>query len=340
MSSNVQQLVSKVLGAERAVWLFNAMEVDAELLRDSEAVSQAELAQAMNMVLFSDLLKRVPEGAQYVDEAIRIGRKINFDHGALRTVVANNGQLPVGHLAFDRILKPLGFVIGGLYPLPRLKMTGHVYTHAAYPESIAQFFVSELHVDQFSPAFQQSVANVVGSSRDPLTADSKALLAQLAEQKVLSLADAMKLLPNIVECFARQHGEVNRADYDVLLKESAEMAWISTEGNAYNHVTDRVADVFELTKELKALGRSIKETVEVSANGRVRQTAFKAAQVERRMIDSEGRVMTYTVPGSFYEFISRDKYLDEASGEWKLDLTFDSSNATGIFKMTDAAKVA
>ncbi len=345
MSSNVQQLVASVLGAERAIWLFNAMEVDAELLREGEAISQAELAQAMNMVLFSDLLKRVPEGALYVDEAIRIGRKINFDHGALRTVVANPvygnmGALPVGQLAFERILKPLGFVVGGLYPLPRLKMTGHVYTHAAYPESIAQFFVSELHVEQFSPAFQQAVANVVGNSRDPLTADSQALLTKLATEKVLSKNDALKLLPNIVACFARQHGEVNRADYDVLLSESAEMAWISTEGNAYNHVTDRVADVFELTKEQKALGRSIKEAVEVSANGRVRQTAFKAAQVERRMIDAEGRVMTYTVPGSFYEFISRDKYLDAASGQWKLDLTFDSSNATGIFKMTDAAKVA
>ncbi|MFZ5841964.1 MAG: DUF1338 domain-containing protein [Pseudomonadota bacterium] len=340
MSSNVQQLVSKVLGAERAVWLFNAMEVDARLLRDGDTVSQAELAQAMNMVLFSDLLKRVPEGAQYVDEAIRIGRKINFDHGALRTVVAQNGALPVGQLAFERILKPLGFVVGGLYPLPRLKMTGHVYTHGEFPDVIAQFFVSELHVDQFSPAFQQAVANVVGNSRDPLTADSKVLLAKLAEQKALGKAEALVLLPNLVDCFARQHGEVTRADYEVLLKESAEMAWISTEGNAYNHVTDRVADVFELTKEQKALGRSIKEAVEVSANGRVRQTAFKAAQVERRMIDSDGRVATYTVPGSFYEFISRDKFLDEASGEWKLDLTFDSSNATGIFKMTDAAKVA
>ena len=340
MSSNVQQLVASVLGAERAVWLFNAMEVDARLLGSSDNVTRAELAQAMNMVLFSDLLKRVPEGAQYVDDAIRIGRKINFDHGALRTVVAQNGALPVGQLAFERILKPLGFIVGGLYPLPRLKMTGHVYTHSELPEDIAQFFVSELHVDQFSPAFQQAVANVVGNSRDPLTADSKALLAKLTEQKSLTMAEALKLLPNIVECFARQHGEVARADYDVLLKESAEMAWISTEGNAYNHVTDRVADVFELTKEQKALGRSIKEAVEVSANGRVRQTAFKAAQVERRMIDSEGRIVTYTVPGSFYEFISRDKFLDEASGEWKLDLTFDSSNATGIFKMTDAAKVA
>jgi hypothetical protein len=334
MRSNLQSLVSSVLGNERAAWLFHAMEVDARLIRDDEKISQAELAQALNMALFSGLLTRVPEGADYVDDAVRLGRKIVFDHGALRTVVAHNGALPVGHLAFDRILKPLGFVIGGLYPLPRLKMTGHVYTHGDFAAEIAQFFVSELHVEQFSPAFQEVVAKVVGNSCDPLTATSKALLAELSERKVLTIDEARKLLPNLVACFARQHAEVSRTDYEALLNDSVEMAWMSTEGNAYNHVTDRVADVFELTREQKALGRSIKESVEVSANGRVRQTAFRAAQVERRMVDAEGRVTTHVVPGSFYEFISRDKYLDEASGAWRLDLTFDSSNATGIFKMT------
>jgi hypothetical protein len=337
MSSNLSTLVSSVLGEERASWLLHAMNVDARLLRSGAAVGQAELAQALNMALFSDLLERVPEGAAYVDDAVRIGRKIIFDHGALRTVLADHVSLPAGHLAFDRILKPLGFVIGGLYPLPRLRMTGHVYTHGELAAEIAQFFVSELHVDQFSPAFQQVVRRVVGTSRDPLTDESKAFLAKLSEQKVLTLGEAGALLPNLVACFARQHGVVSRADYEALLGESVEMAWISTEGNAYNHVTDRVADVFALTREQQALGRSIKESVEVSANGRVRQTAFRAAQVERQMVDGEGRLATHVVPGSFYEFISRDRYRDEASGTWMLDLTFDSSNATGIFKMTESA---
>src|SRR5262245_21615751 len=112
MSSNLQKLVASVLGAERAAWLLQCMEVDARLIRDEETVRQAELAQALNMALFSGLLMRVPEGAAYVEDAIRIGRKVVFDHGALRTVVADHGGLPVGHLAFDRILKPLGFVIG------------------------------------------------------------------------------------------------------------------------------------------------------------------------------------------------------------------------------------
>jgi hypothetical protein len=38
------------------------------------------------------------------------------------------------------------------------------------------------------------------------------------------------------------------------------------------------------------------------------------------------------VPGSFYEFIQRS--VDPATG--KLDLGFDSGNATGIFAVTQA----
>ena len=42
------------------------------------------------------------------------------------------------------------------------------------------------------------------------------------------------------------------------------------------------------------------------------------------------------VPGSFHEFISRDRFVD-AHGVERLDLRFDSGNAQGIFKMTEAA---
>ncbi len=336
MNSSLHFLVSRQLGATRTGQLFADMQVHPALIRDGAEVSRAELAQALNMVLFADLLDRVPEGAAYAADASRIGRKIVFDHGALRTVAADNGALPVGHLAFDRILAPLGFTVAGLYPLPRLKMTGRAYAHADFPEDIAQFFVSELHVDQFSDEFQQAVSRVTGNSTDPLSTDSVTLLAELAAGKTLSREQAARLLANLVSCFACQHATVTRADYQILLAESAEMAWISTEGNAYNHVTDRVADVFALSDEQRALGRSIKDNVEVSANGRVRQTAYKAAQIQRPMREADGSVQLCTVPGSFYEFITRDAYVNE-QGERVLDLTFDSSNATGIFKMTAAA---
>jgi hypothetical protein len=75
----------------------------------------------------------------------------------------------------------------------------------------------------------------------------------------------------------------------------------------------------------------MKATVEVSANTRVKQTALLAAQVNRSFASETG-VVVKSVPGSFYEFITRSTI--DNSGE--LDLTFDSGNATGIFQVTNA----
>jgi hypothetical protein len=116
-----------------------------------------------------------------------------------------------------------------------------------------------------------------------------------------------------------------------MLAESEEMAWIATEGNAFNHVTDRVADVAALALEQKALGRPMKDTVECSASGRVLQSAFRAAPVERLFRAASGHLAVATVPGSFFEFITR-----KPGPDGRLDLGFDTSNAQAIFKMTAA----
>ncbi len=173
------------------------------------------------------------------------------------------------------------------------------------------------------------MTRVVGESEDPLTARASELLARLSEQGALGFDDARALLPELVACFDRQHAEPTVEDYEALLSESAEMAWISTEGNAFNHATDRVADVFAVSDAQKALGRPIKEAVEVSRNGNVMQTAFRAASTERLFRSAEGHMVVREVPGSFHEFITR-KPLDSGA----LDLTFDAGNATSIFKMT------
>lgn len=47
----------------------------------------------------------------------------------------------------------------------------------------------------------------------------------------------------VLPCFARQHQLPTLADYHTLLGESAEMAWIATEGNTFNHITERVYDI-------------------------------------------------------------------------------------------------
>ena len=323
-------LLDRCVGTVRTVRLFEALDIDESLLRPrAGAVRRAELAQALNMLLFEDVIRRVPMAAAYVGDAVRQGRKLVFDHGALRTVAADCGALPGGHEAFRRILEPLGFEVCGTYPLEQLAMTGRAFAHRDLPEHIAQFFVSELHPECFTDTFQHAVLRTVSNSRDPLTLSAKVMLAEIEQAGSLSFEHAATLLPNLVGCFDRQHAEPSWADYQALLRESKEMAWIATEGNAFNHATDRVADVHVVAEQQRRLGRPMKDKVEVSASGRVRQTAFRAAEVDRLFVGDDGALRSERVPGSFHEFISRD---EERPGA--LDLRFDSSNATAIFGMT------
>jgi len=339
MNSNLAALLAVALPESDVNGLVRLMNLPSVLSNTTRGtVSRAELAQAMNMVLFAGLLERVPTGRAYTDDLQHTQTSVQFDHGALRTVRwAESGALPPGEAAFTRILRPLGFVLNGTYPLDRIKMTGRSYMHADAPDEIAQYFVSELHPERFSPEFQQAVTNVIGTSVDPLTPQAVASLAELERDHSLPLAAALDLLPVLVRCFERQHPVPRLTDYETLRAESAEMAWIATEGNAFNHATDRVDDVFAVADAQRELGRPIKENVEISKSGRVRQTAFRADPVRRVFIGVDGARIERDVPGSFYEFISRDVFMDEATGRSKLDLGFDAGNATGIFKMTAAA---
>ena len=340
-SSNLpilERLLRDCVGPARAQALLGQLFVHCALLAArGEKVPRAVLAQALNMVLFAGLLERVPAAAQRVSDVVRERGRVRFDHGALRTVVFSQSlPLPSGAHAFARILEPLGFHVSGTYPLPRIHMLGRSFTHEDYPEDIAQFFVSEMTLTGFSPDFQSAAERVVGTSRDPLSREAARSLTRIGEEGALSYAEAASLLPQLLPCFARQHSAPRLADYNTLLRESAEMAWIATEGNTFNHVTERVDDIDTVAAGQKRLGRPMKEAIETSRSGRVRQTAYFAATAERDFIAEEGRPMTQPVPGSFYEFIER-AHVPDGHGNSPLDLSFDSSNAQGIFKMTASA---
>ncbi|MBL8644823.1 MAG: DUF1338 domain-containing protein [Rhodospirillaceae bacterium] len=338
MTPPLYALLNSIVGLDRSAMLARVMTVHPALEASGATVSRAVLAQALNMALFSDVLNRVPFAEAYVQDCLRDGAKVFHDHGALRTVAMTGmGGLPAGEEAIVRLLRPLGYVLAEVYPLDKLRMTGRSYKQLDYPEDIAQFFISELHPEKFSEPFQKAVRGVTGRSRDPLSPEAKDLLARIEQNGALSISQAMTLLPQLLACFACQHDTPKLSDYETLLAESAEMAWIATEGNTFNHATDRVADVDALAQAQKNLGRPMKDAVEVSASGRVRQTALRAAMVMRKFRRGDGSVIVREVPGSFYEFISRDSMTDAATGERKLDLGFDSSNAQGIFKMTTAA---
>jgi len=337
----LQALVQSALGDGEGRATLDILTLSPALLRPqspSAGVSRAEFAMAMTAVLFHDLLARVPTGAAYVADVRTAGGKVTFDHGALRTIRfadGPTGALPPGEQAFVRIFTALGYRLAGVYPLDRLGMTGRAYAQADLPEAIPQFFLSELHVERFSPAFQAAAHRVFDASREPLDAATLSTLERFAAQGEVPFEAAQRALPVVVAAFDRHHPEPTLSDYEILLAESAEAAWIATEGCAFNHATDRVPNVEALAAAQRAQGRPIKDAVEVSRSGRVRQTAFKADPVLRGFRAADGTRVERQVPGSFYEFISRD--IDPESAG--LDLRFDSSNAQGIFKMTAKANV-
>jgi len=329
MNSDLSSLLRAVAGDRRTRELLASVEVPA--LGDGPAgrVTRAQLAMALALLLFEDVTNRVPAALAYVADVRRGGKRIRPDHGALRPVICGGGTLPSGRQAFTRFLEPLGYRHAGTYPLPRLSMTGYAFAHEDHPEAIPQYFVSELDPSGFSAEFRAAVGRVLSTGRDPLPASALELLAALAADGSVPFVDAARLLPDLASCFARHHDPVAVADYETLAAESDEMAWISTEGQAFNHATDRVDDVEQVADEQRRLGRPIKEKVERSASGRVIQTALRAATVERLMVDANGETVIRRVPGSFHEFITRHR--DESG---VLDLHFDSSNAQGIFVMT------
>lgn len=333
----MDELLTNLLGVDRANRLLSTVLLPAPLVGEEQPrglVSRAGVATAVALVLFEDLLRRVPTGERYVLARRALGGRVVYDHGAVRTVDWQpNGQLPAGVEALRRVLVPLGYDEVGVYPLDRIHMTGKVFTHRELPEGVPQFFVSELHVDRLPVEAQAAVTRVVGESVDPLTDEARVLLDELADRAWLPTVAAARLVPAVAACFGRHHGDPLLTDYQTLLEHSAEMAWIATEGNAFNHATDRVADVDALAGELRD-GWPLKDEIERSHSGRVRQTALRADRVTRRfrVVDRDGVETTVEreVPGSFFELISRDPRPDGPG----LDLTFDAGNAQGIFHMT------
>jgi hypothetical protein len=336
---HLSQLIRRIAGNTAAEDILGTLQVDRTFLIESAGtVSRGAFAMALHALLFQDLLGRVPMAAAYVADRRRQRERIVYDHGALRTVrlgAKPTGAQPAGAAAFSRILEPLGYYLAGTYPLDRLRMTGRGFTHREYPEALPQFFLSELHVDRFSKEFQGAAERVFGASRDPLTLCSHIALAQFAEQGRCEMKIAAPALKEIVCAFGRWHDMPTLADYRILLSESAEGAWISTEGSALNHASERVADVAMTACAQRSLGRPVKDGIETSAAGTVRQTAFKADPVQRLFRAADGSEVELTVPGSFYEFISRDTTLG-ADGKKRLDLRFDDKSPQGSFKMTAA----
>lgn len=328
-------IIAACIGTQPATDVLDILAIDPAVdCSISQPVPRATIAMALNAVLFHDLLDRVATARAYVADVRADRRRVFFDHGAVRTIDFGSGPtgaLPGGHRSVARLIEPLGYREADIYPLGTLRMTGRGYVHADFPELVPQFFVSALHVERFSATFQAAAHHIFDATHDSVGPEAGAMLNRLTSDGAVPPAGAIMVVKSIAGFFGRNHPMPQLADYELLLAESAEAAWIATEGNAFNHATDRVADLDGVVAEQRSKGRPLKPEIERSASGRVRQTAFRADRVERCFLTGEGAETWRDVPGSFYEFIERACLADG-----NLDLTFDSGNAQGIFRMTAA----
>ena len=94
----LQQALEKIIGAERTAHLMKVLVIHPAIAEDKgPQLSRAVIAQALNMLLFEDLLNRVPAAKLYVDRCLQNGRTVLHDHGAVRTVALTGmGALPAG----------------------------------------------------------------------------------------------------------------------------------------------------------------------------------------------------------------------------------------------------
>ncbi len=334
-NNTLSQILEALRGSNERDWLYSRLHVPAQCEQSKPRADRIVLSQALNMLLFHDLCERVPDARRYADEKHAVGEKVLMDHGALRTVAVTMQYLPSGRQAFSRLLEPLGYEEVGQYPLGKLRMCGYVYRHRDLPAQLSQFFVSELYPEQFSHTFQRLVSDLVDASTDPLSGHSQQLLNNLIDQGSVTLEESSLLLQNLLQCFQRQHDHPPLTTYRQLQEESAEMAWIATEGNAFNHATDRVNDLDLVAESQRLKGRPMKPFIEEGKHAHIRQTAYRATPVLRQFKDGNS-LIEREVPGSFFEFIERGKLSQEQNkeGDAILDLRFDSANAQGIFKMT------
>ena len=175
----LKQLLTNIIGADRAARLFQVLLIHPTIAADQRSQApRAALAQALNMLLFEDLLGVLPAAEnRTLDRCLNDNKTVMHDHGAVRTVALEGmGALPAGQEAITRIL-----LSSRLCPQRRLSVRTSPHrpdrSHAQvdYPEDIAQFFISELHPDRFSPEFQQAVQRVTSTSINPVTSEAESL---------------------------------------------------------------------------------------------------------------------------------------------------------------------
>lgn len=241
--------------------------------------------------------------AQKIYELIaKDGEKIQNDHIALRTF--NHPRVNV-----DVLAKPFvefGYVYKGDYQFPEKKLYAKHYEHPDTTQP--KIFISELKLEEFSPALRTTVSKLV-------------------DQIPAGLESTFDFSS------AGRPWKVTTQIYNELLKESDYAAWVAAFGYRPNHFTvfinelKKFSDINALNEHLKASGYKLNASggeVKGSKEVKLEQSSTLANNIEVKFDDG-----SLIIPACYYEFAKR--YPLENG---KLYQGFVAASADKIFEST------
>lgn len=254
--------------------------------------------------LWQDYIHRLCPSADKVHHLLREQDALINDHIALRTF----NVAPLGIETLARPFIERGYREAGDYLFESKKLVAKHYEHPDPTQP--KVFISELKVEECSPALQAIVAGLVGQ----------------VDTSLLSKDDFL---------WSGRLWDLSYADYRTLAEESEYASWLAAHGYGANHFTvsvnqlNRFSEVRQVNDCLRAAGFSINESggeVKGSPEVLLEQSSTMADKVPVSFSDGE-----QVIPGGFYEFAKR---YPMANGE--LYSGFVAASADKIFESTDS----
>lgn len=257
--------------------------------------------------LWQDYLAITPS-AQKVHELLanRTSDDIINDHVAFRTF--NIEKINLEKLA--KHFLTLGYEEKGQYHFEQKKLKAKHFEH---PDTTKpKVFISELSVEEFSPAVQQIIQKMVSNIAEDASSHNDFL-------------------------YSGTHWQVSSAEYNILLNESEYAAWMSAWGFRANHFTVSVnhmehfqvlADVNTKLKEAGFVLNTSGGEIKGGADVHLAQSSTMADKIEVQFSD-----IKKVIPSCFYEFAQR---YNMPNGD--LYQGFVAASADKIFESTNAKK--
>lgn len=229
------------------------------------------------------------------------------DHVAYRTF--NLDKVSLDKLA-NHLIK-LGYSEQGEYHFEAKKLYAKHFEHTN--KDLPKVFISQLLVEEFSPAVQAIIERMV----------SQVNVNDVAADNFL---------------YSGTHWQISSDEYNTLLSESEYAAWMAAYGYRANHFTvsinhlNNYDDIEQVNQTLKVNGYALNSAggeIKGSESVKLEQSSTMADKVSVEFSDT-----TLTIPSCFYEFAKRYPL---ANGE--LYTGFVAASADKIFESTNAANV-